>query len=140
MPPTVAVFSSRRAIRKSRKNAMACPPWIVVDFEQLPAVSCPCGTSQRALADAPQFPGTIHRTEIGIEAKPHFHRRLTETYYILRCDDAAAIELDGQRVAVRPGMLVVIPPNVVHRAVARMTILNIVFPKFDPTDEVVIED
>jgi mannose-6-phosphate isomerase-like protein (cupin superfamily) len=119
---------------------MARPSWIVVDFDQIPAVDCPCGTSQRALADVSQFPGTIHRTEIGVEASQHFHRRLTETYYILRCDEDAAIELDGQRVAVRPGMLVVIPPNVVHRAVARMTILNIVFPKFDPTDEVVIED
>jgi mannose-6-phosphate isomerase-like protein (cupin superfamily) len=115
-------------------------PWIVVDFHELPVVPCPCGTSQRALLDAPQFPGTIHRTEIGLEAKPHFHRCHTETYYILRCDDDAALELDGQRVAVRPGTCVVIPPNVVHRAVARMTILNIVFPKFDPADEVVIED
>jgi hypothetical protein len=32
------------------------------------------------------------------------------------------------------------PPNVVHRALATMTILNIVFPKFDPTDEVLIDD
>jgi mannose-6-phosphate isomerase-like protein (cupin superfamily) len=115
-------------------------PWTVVDFSQIPTVACPCGTSQRALLDVPDFPGTIHRTEIGAEAKAHFHRRLTETYYILQCDDDAGIELDGQRVAVRPGMCVVIPPNVVHRAVARMTILNIVFPKFDPTDEVVVEE
>ena len=115
-------------------------PWIVVDFNQLPVVGCPCGTSQRALLDVPEFPGTIHRTEISAEAKPHFHRRLTETYYILRCDDDAALELDGQRVAVQQGMCVVIPPNVVHRALGPMTILNIVFPKFDPTDEVVIED
>lgn len=119
---------------------MADRPWIVVDFDLLPAVDCPCGTSRRALLDAPQFPGTIHRTEIGVEAKPHFHRRLTETYYVLRCDEDAAVELDGQRVPVRPGMCVVIPPNVVHRAVSRMTILNIVLPKFDPADEVVIDD
>ena len=90
------------------------------------------------MLDADAFPGTIHRTEIGCEAKPHFHRQHTETYYILRCDGDAALELDGQRVAVRPGMCVVIPPNVVHRAVSRMTILNIVFPKFDPADEVVV--
>lgn len=120
-------------------NAMTKRPWIVVDFDRIPAVACPCGTSQRALMDVDEFPGTIHRTQIGVAAKPHFHRRLTETYYILDCDEDAALELDGQRVAVRPGMCVVIPPNVVHRAVARMTILNIVFPKFDPSDEVVID-
>lgn len=118
---------------------MAERPWIVVDFDRIPAISCPCGTSQRALIEAAEFPGTIHRTQISAAAKPHFHRRLTETYYILACDEDAALELDGQLVPVRPGMCVVIPPNVVHRAVSRMTILNIVFPKFDPTDEVVIE-
>ncbi len=115
-------------------------PWILVDFDRLPSVYCPCGTSQRALLDAEAFPGSIHRTEIGAEAKPHFHRRHTETYYILACGQDAALELDGQRVAVRPGTCVVIPPNVVHRAVTRMTILNIVIPKFDPADEVVIDD
>ena len=114
-------------------------PWIVVDLNQIPAVDCPCGTSQRALLDAPEFPGTIHRTEVGTDAKPHFHRHHTETYYVLQCDQHAAIELDGQRIAVRPGMCIVIPPNVVHRAVAAMTILNIVLPKFDPADEVLID-
>ncbi len=116
------------------------PPWTVVDFHEIPSVPCPCGTSQRALLDVPEFPGTLHRTEIGIEAKAHYHNRLTETYYILQCDDDARIELDGRQVPVRPGMCIVIPPRVVHRAVARMTILNIVFPKFDPTDEVLVED
>ena len=118
---------------------MTTPRWILVDFDCIPAVPCPCGTSRRALMDAVEFPGTIHRTEIGPQAKAHFHRRLTETYYILRCDEDGALELDGQRVPVRPGMCVVIPPGVVHRAVSRMTILNIVFPKFDPADEVLIE-
>jgi mannose-6-phosphate isomerase-like protein (cupin superfamily) len=113
--------------------------WTVVDFGQLPAVPCPCGTSRRALLDTPAFPGTIHRTEIDVDAKPHFHRRLTETYYILQCDADAQIELDGTRLAIHPGMCVVIPPGVVHRAVGRMSILNIVFPKFDPTDEVLVD-
>ncbi len=117
---------------------MAKPRWIVVDFDRIPAVGCPCGTSQRALMDAAEFPGTIHRTQIGEGAQPHFHRRLTETYFILHCGPDAALELDGQRVPVRPGMCVVIPPNVVHRALSPMTILNIVFPKFDPSDEVII--
>jgi hypothetical protein len=28
-----------------------------------------------------------------------------------------------------------IPPGVRHRAIGKMTVLNIVFPKFDPADE-----
>jgi hypothetical protein len=43
------------------------------------------------------------------------------------------VELDVDPVAVGPGVL--IPPGVRHRAVGRMTILNIVVPPFDPADE-----
>jgi len=32
-------------------------------------------------------------------------------------------------------MCIVIKPGVRHRAIGRMTVLNIVIPKFDPTDE-----
>jgi mannose-6-phosphate isomerase-like protein (cupin superfamily) len=45
------------------------------------------------------------------------------------------VELDGDPVAVGPGVAVLIPPGVRHRAVGRMTILNIVVPPFDPADE-----
>jgi len=114
-------------------------PWPVVDFNEIDAVDCPCGTSQRALLDVPAFPGTIHRTRISADARPHFHRRLTETYYVLECDEKAEMQLDDQRIPIRPGTCIVIPPGVVHRAVGRMTILNIVFPKFDPTDEVLVD-
>lgn len=115
------------------------PRWTVVDFDAIAEVPCPCGTSRRALADVAPFPGTLHRTTILGRAQAHYHQRLTETYYILECDSDAAMELDGQRVPVRPGMCVVIPPGVVHRALGRMTILNIVFPKFDPHDEILVD-
>lgn len=114
--------------------------YVIVDFDELPSVACPCGTARRALADVPVFPGTLHRTEISCDAKPHFHRRLTETYYILECGPGAQMQLDDDRVPLRAGMCVVIPPGVVHRAIGRMSILNIVFPKFDPTDETIVEE
>ena len=47
----------------------------------------------------------------------------------------AAVELDGERMAVGPGGAVLIPPGVRHRAAGRMTILNVVVPPFDPADE-----
>lgn len=111
----------------------------IVDFDKVPEVGCPCGTSRRALADAADFPGTVHRTAITGDAKPHYHRRLTETYYVLDCEVDAKMELDGDSIPVKPGTCILIPPGVVHRAVGRMTILNIVIPKFDPTDEVLVE-
>ncbi|HID77613.1 MAG TPA: cupin domain-containing protein [Planctomycetaceae bacterium] len=111
----------------------------IVHFDQIAGVPCPCGTARRALADVPEFPGTIHRTEIATDAKPHYHQRLTETYYILQCQEDAQMELDGDRVPVSPGTCIFIPPGVVHRAVGKMTVLIVVFPKFDPADEVVVE-
>ncbi|MBC8443282.1 cupin domain-containing protein [PVC group bacterium] len=112
----------------------------IVEFDQIPEVSCPCGSSRRAFADAAELPATVHRTEITEEAKPHYHRRMTETYYILECGPDASIQLDGDVIPIKQGTCVLIPPGVVHRAVGRMTILNIVFPKFDPTDEVVVDE
>lgn len=114
--------------------------WVVVDFDQLPAVSCPCGIARRALLDVAEMPGTIHRTEITADAKPHYHRRLSETYYILQCGPDATMQLDGESIPVRPGVCIFIPPGVVHRAVGRMTVLIVVFPKFDPADEVLVEE
>ncbi len=105
------------------------------DFSRIDGVPCPCGTARRAFADVAEFPGTLHVTEISIDARTHYHKRLTETYYFLECGPDAQMELDGERFDVQAGMCVVIPPGVRHRAVGRMTILNIVHPKFDPEDE-----
>jgi mannose-6-phosphate isomerase-like protein (cupin superfamily) len=107
----------------------------LLDFDALPGVPCPCGTAYRALAEVDEFPGTIHRTIIDGTAQPHYHRRLTETYYILEAAPGALLELDGEQILARAGLCVVIPPGVIHRAVGRMVILNIVIPKFDPADE-----
>jgi len=113
----------------------AAKPYRVVDFAQLPGVACPCGTARRAFADVPAFPGTVHVTDISADARTHYHRRLTETYYILECGGGAAMALDGERVPVRPGVCVLILPGVRHRAVGPMKVLIVVFPKFDPADE-----
>jgi mannose-6-phosphate isomerase-like protein (cupin superfamily) len=65
----------------------------------------------------------------------HDHRQHTEIYYVLECAVAAAMKLDGERMAVGPGGAELIPPGVRHRAVGRMTILNVEVPPFDPADE-----
>src|SRR6516165_7924617 len=107
----------------------------VVDFAQVPGVPCPCGTARRAFADVAAFPGTVHVTEIAADARRHYHRRLTATYFVLECAEGAALELDGELVPARPGVCVLIPPGVRHRAVGPMRVLIFVVPKFDPADE-----
>ena len=41
---------------------------------------------------------------------------------------------------VAPGTCIFIPPGVRHRAVGEMTVLIVVLPKFDPDDEVIMEE
>jgi mannose-6-phosphate isomerase-like protein (cupin superfamily) len=107
----------------------------IVDFAQIIPVACPCGQARRAFADIVDFPATIHVTEISTDAALHFHKRLTETYYILECAPDAQMQLDDQFMPVRPGMCILVRPGVKHRAVGRMKVLIVVIPKFDPTDE-----
>ena len=45
------------------------------------------------------------------------------------------MELDDATIAVKPGMSIVIPPGIRHRAVGKMRVLIVVFPAFDPLDE-----
>lgn len=110
-------------------------PFEIVDFAEIEGVACPCGTARRAFAAVEDFPGTIHVTEISANAKLHFHKRLTETYYFLECEPGAQLQLDDDLIAVRAGMCVMIRPGVRHRAVGKMKVLIVVFPKFDPHDE-----
>ncbi|MEQ1827039.1 MAG: cupin domain-containing protein [Pirellula sp.] len=107
----------------------------IIDYAQLPGVPCPCGTARRGLMDVPSIPYSLHVTEIAATARTHYHRRLTETYFILECDPQSHLELDGQAVAVTPGIAVVIHPGTRHRAVGHMKVLIVASPKFDPSDE-----
>ena len=116
-------------------TSTSTPKYEVVDFAEIPPTACPCGQARRAFAEVADFPATIHRTEISEQAKLHYHKRLTETYYFLECDETAAMQLDGEVVHVRPGMCVLIRPGVRHRAIGRMTVLIVAMPKFDPEDE-----
>ena len=109
--------------------------WKMVNFSAIDGVPCPCGTARRAFHGVPEFPGTIHVTEISENARLHYHRRLTETYYFLECQPDAQMQLDDEVISVQPGQCIVIPPGVRHRAIGRMKILIIVLPEFDPADE-----
>jgi mannose-6-phosphate isomerase-like protein (cupin superfamily) len=110
-------------------------PYELVDFAALPGVECPCGIARRGLADVEDFPGTIHVTQIELDARVHYHKRLTETYFFLECDADARMQLNDEVVPVRPGICIMIRPGTRHRAIGRMKVLIVVYPKFDPADE-----
>lgn len=119
----------------SASPSSASPRYDVADFSTIAGVPCPCGTARRAFYDNPDFPGTLHVTEISEDAQKHYHKSHTETYYFLECGADARMELDDDLITVQPGMSIVIPPGVRHRAVGRMTVLIVCLPEFDPADE-----
>jgi mannose-6-phosphate isomerase-like protein (cupin superfamily) len=107
----------------------------LVDYSRIPGTPCPCGTARRGFADVDDFPATVHVTEIAEEARLHYHKRLTETYFFLECGPDAAMQLDEERLPVKPGMAIMIRPGTRHRALGRMRVVIFVLPKFDPADE-----
>lgn len=107
----------------------------IADFANIQGVACPCGTARRAFAEVEDYPGTVHVTEISVDARLHYHKRLTETYYFLECGSNAQIQLNEDIIDVHPGMCVLIRPGVRHRAIGKMKVLIVVLPKFDPEDE-----
>lgn len=110
-------------------------PFVKVDFAAIPGVSCPCGTARRAFADLEDLPFTLHQTQIELDNQLHYHRKLTETYYILECDADAQMQLDDEKIDLHVGSCVLIRPGTRHRAIGKMKVLIFVFPKFDPDDE-----
>jgi mannose-6-phosphate isomerase-like protein (cupin superfamily) len=58
---------------------------------------------------------------------------MTEIYYVL--EGEGHLELDGDRIELRPGCAVMIKPGCRHRAVGRLKIINVPIPAFDPADE-----
>lgn len=99
----------------------------------IPAVDCPCGQARRAFVEESGGVASLHVTDISVDARTHYHKRLTEIYYIL--EGEGEMELDGARHAVRPGDAILIKPLCRHRAIGRLRVLIVPVPAFDPNDE-----
>ena len=109
---------------------MAAPR--IAQLDALPGTPCPCGTARRAFAD-PGSVASVHLTTISEDARAHYHRVMTEVYVVL--DGEGHLELDGERVPLRPLTTVMIPPLTRHRAVGNLRVLIVPIPAFDPADE-----
>ena len=105
----------------------------VVQLDELPAQACRCGSTRRAFGSLPGAVATAHLVDIGADAAVHHHLRTTEIYVVLSGE--GFLELDGERVPVRPLTAIYIPPGVKHRALGPLRLLNVPVPAFDPADE-----
>ena len=93
-----------------------------------------CGWRDRLISheDAALAPAAwAHAVDID-GAKPRYHLRSTELYYVLQ--GSGSVLLDGVEQAVKPGSLVHIPPGVVHGARGKMRVLVVGIPDIAEDD------
>ena len=107
--------------------------YMIARFDELDSVKCPCGFSRRAFVSDDNPTATMHIVDIEEDATIHYHKKLTEVYLIL--EGAGEMELDGEKVPVKPFTAIFIKPGCRHRAVGNMRIVNVSIPAFDPQDE-----
>ena len=107
--------------------------FMIADFADIDSVKCPCGSAKRAFAEDGNALATMHEVEICADSRTHYHKRMTEIYYVL--EGEGQIELDGKAHPLKQGMAVFIKPGCRHRAVGKLKILNVPIPAFDPEDE-----
>ncbi|MCY3017954.1 MAG: cupin domain-containing protein, partial [Planctomycetota bacterium] len=116
-------------------NTALKAPFEIVDLNAVPGTPCPCGVSRRGFVQPGNTVASVHRVDISVNARAHYHRHMTEIYYVLDCGPDAKVELNGKLYPVTPGVAVLIRPGTRHRAVGEMQILNVVVPPFDEHDE-----
>ena len=107
--------------------------YMIAQFDEIDAEKCPCGLSRRAFVSPDNPIATMHIVDIQEDAKTHYHKKLTEIYLIL--EGTGLMELDGQKIPVKPLTSILIKPGCRHRAIGKMKILNVPIPAFDPKDE-----
>ncbi len=107
--------------------------YLIEQLDQIAPTQCPCGTTRRAFMSPDNPVATIHMVDIKKDSRTHYHKKLTEIYLIL--DGEGHMELDGERVPVKPMTTILIKPGCRHRAVGHMRIINVPVPAFDRNDE-----
>ena len=110
------------------------PGYLVRTLADAPTVPCPCGESTRIVTAKDGAPCSLHVTSIRDSVR-HYHRNVTEVYYIL--EGTGKMELNGEWVEVAPGTVIWIEPGTRHRLVSDEGVKTIVFslPPFDEADE-----
>ncbi len=114
-------------------EAKSAPRFLIAHTGDIEAVPCPCGMTRRAFTGDPDQVASLHVVDVRGEATAHYHKKLTEIYFVLQGE--GEIELDGVRYPVESGSAILIKPGCRHRALGNLRIVNVPIPAFDPEDE-----
>ena len=108
--------------------------YLIRSLQEAPTVECVCGQSTRPLTFPETTACSLHVTIIRDSAK-HYHRDVTEVYYILQ--GRGKIELNDDLFDVEPGMVIYIEPGTAHRLYSAEGVQTIVFgvPAYRQGDE-----
>ncbi|MCK5734711.1 MAG: cupin domain-containing protein [Candidatus Latescibacteria bacterium] len=109
------------------------PNYAIAQLDTIDAAKCSCGLSRRAFVSPDNPVATLHMVDISEHSRAHYHKKMTEIYLIL--EGEGTMELDGDRIPVKPLTAIFIKPGCRHRAVGKMRIVNVPVPAFDPEDE-----
>ena len=93
-----------------------------------------CGWRDRLISreDIPLLPAAwVHAVDIS-GAKPHYHKKSTELYYVLAGEGSVLV--GGAEHAVQRGSMIHIPPGTVHAARGQMRVLVIGIPDIADDD------
>jgi len=107
--------------------------YIIEQLDEIDAVQCPCGATRRAFISPDNPTVSQHLVDIATDSRVHYHKKITETYFIL--EGTGQMELDGELIDVKPGTGVLIKPFCRHRAIGKLRVLVTVIPSHDPDDE-----
>src|SRR6266542_5341320 len=84
----------------SKPKTAAQRNYLITQLDEVPPVRCPCGFARRGFAQPENTLATIHLVDIQIDAQTHYHKKMTEIYLIL--EGEGVMELDGERIPVKP--------------------------------------
>ena len=104
----------------------ATSPYLRRDPADVPAWTETCGQIRCLIEEKDQAAGEVHLVEIR-DARLHYHERTDEFYYVV--SGTGAMSLDGEEIALHPGVVVYVPRGVKHRAWGDVTVLVTCVPR-----------
>ena len=114
-------------------------PHVVTRTGEVSPEKITCGV-MRELISSSQF-DKLNIAHVNIErsTKKHFHKKLTEFYYILKGN--LDVDIDGKIENLKQGDIIMISPNTKHEAFSKdgAEILVICSPPWVEEDEILVE-
>jgi mannose-6-phosphate isomerase-like protein (cupin superfamily) len=130
----VSTTGAQVAGMQAPESSTSDPGYMIAHFDEIDPIKCSCGWARRAFVTPENPVATAHVVDITKDAKAHYHKKMTEIYFVLEADDNAMMELNGKLIPVKEETAIFIKPGTRHRAVGQMKILNIPVPAYDSSD------